>query len=282
MAVEDSRSVLASQSRESPSKPAWSAQVITLFPEAFPGALQFSLVGNALEAGIWSLETIDLREFGIGRHRQVDDTPAGGGAGMVLRPDVAAAAIEFAKTNGSAGTSDWPLVCLSPRGRRFDDAIARSWSFKRGVTLFSCRFEGIDQRVIDEFEIEEISLGDFVLSGGEIAAQALIDATVRLIPRVLGNQESAESESFSQGLLEYPQYTRPRTWRGRQIPETLVSGHHAKIAAWRQAQSEGLTRNRRPDLWKNYCASFGRNFDEDSQGNLRTDLFAQSNRPKGE
>ncbi|MCY4462356.1 MAG: tRNA (guanosine(37)-N1)-methyltransferase TrmD [Albidovulum sp.] len=241
------------------SGPAWRAQVVTLFPEAFPGVLQLSLAGSALKAGIWSLETIDLREFGIGRHRQVDDTPSGGGAGMVIRPDVAAAALEFAAANRSEDASAWPVVCLSPRGRRFNDADARSWSRMRGVTLFSCRFEGIDQRLIEEFGIEEISLGDFVLSGGEIAAQALIDATVRLIPRVLGNQESADCESFSQGLLEYPQYTRPRTWRNRQVPEILVSGHHGKIAAWRRTQSEKLTRERRPDLWRSYCAKHGLN-----------------------
>ena len=264
MACPDPPSRSASNPQEPISDPVWGAQVITLFPEAFPGVLRLSLAGNALVAGIWSLETIDLRKFGDGRHRQVDDTPAGGGAGMVIRPDIAAAALDYSAGNRPEDASEWPIVCLSPRGRRFDDSIARSWSRKRGVTLFSCRFEGIDQRVIDDFEIEEISLGDFVLSGGEIAAQALIDATVRLIPRVLGNQESAECESFSQGLLEYPQYTRPRTWRGRQVPEILVSGHHAKIAAWRQAQSERLTRERRPDLWRHFCAKHGRNYESDS------------------
>ena len=282
MASEFSRSILDPQLQGFGSDPVWRAQVITLFPEAFPGALHLSVAGSALEAGIWSLETINLREFGVGRHRQVDDTPSGGGAGMVIRPDVAAAALEFAKAQRSNDSSEWPLVCLSPRGRRFDDSIARSWSRKRGVTLFSCRFEGIDQRVIEDFEVEEVSLGDFVLSGGEIAAQALIDATVRLIPRVLGNQESTECESFSQGLLEYPQYTRPRTWRGRQIPEILVSGHHAKIAAWRQAQSERLTRDRRPDLWLDFCAKNGRNIDDDLQGTLRKVKSARLNRPKGE
>ena len=258
MSCADSRATADSNFQRADADPAWCAQVITLFPEAFPGILQLSLAGKALKAGIWSLEAIGLREFGVGRHRQVDDAPSGGGAGMVIRPDVAAAALEFAAADRSCDAAEWPLVCLSPRGRRFDDSIARSWSRKRGITLFTCRFEGIDQRVIDDFEIEEISLGDFVLSGGEIAAQALIDATVRLIPRVLGNQESAECESFSQGLLEYPQYTRPRTWRGKQVPEILLSGHHANIAAWRQAQSERLTRERRPDLWRDYCAKHGR------------------------
>lgn len=226
---------------------AWTAQVITLFPDAFPGILGESLTGRALKDGIWQLNTIDLRRFGIGRHRNVDDTPAGGGAGMVLRPDVVGAAIEQARA-GSRGRM--PLLYLSPRGRRFDQGMARSLSECDGVTMLCGRFEGVDQRVLDHYGIEEVSLGDFVMTGGEIAAQAMLDAVIRLRPGVLGNEASAEEESFSDGLLEHPQYTRPAEWQGHAIPEVLMSGHHGRIAEWRQEQSEALTRERRPDLWQ--------------------------------
>ncbi|EAR50811.1 tRNA (guanine-N1)-methyltransferase [Oceanicola granulosus HTCC2516] len=230
---------------------AWRAQVLTLFPDAFPGLLGESLTGRALKDGLWQLETVDLRRFGIGRHRNVDDTPAGGGAGMVLRPDVLGAAIESARA-GLRG--EMPLIYLSPRGRRFDQRMAQSLAACDGVTLLCGRFEGVDERVIEHYGIEEVSLGDFVLTGGEIAAQALIDAAVRLRPGVLGNEASAEEESFSDGLLEHPHYTRPAEWNGRAIPEVLQSGHHGRIAAWRRAQSEALTRARRPDLWAAYEA----------------------------
>ncbi len=234
---------------------AWTAKVITLFPEAFPGVLGLSLTGKALEAGLWALETIDLRRFGEGRHRNVDDTPAGGGAGMVLRPDVLGRAIDEAQ----AGLQEaWPVICLSPRGRPFRQAMAQRWSAGPGVTLICGRFEGVDERVLQHYGIAEVSLGDFVLTGGEIAAQALIDATVRLIPRVLGNRASVEEESFAHGLLEHPQYTRPAVWKGRAVPDILLSGHHGQIASWRRSEAERLTKERRPDLWRAYCAERGR------------------------
>ena len=231
---------------------AWRAKVITLFPEAFPGVLGQSLTGKALQNGLWALEAIDLRQFGKGRHKNVDDTPAGGGAGMVLCADVVAAAFDRAAIGTPASRIDWPVVYVSPRGTPFTQQTARRFSRARGLTILCGRFEGVDERVLQEYEVEEISLGDFVMSGGEIAAQALIDAAVRLIPRVLGNTESTEDESFSHGLLEYPQYTRPTDWQGRTIPGILLSGHHANIAAWRTDQSERLTKERRPDLWRAY------------------------------
>ena len=230
-------------------KGAWVARVITLFPEAFPGTLGLSLTGKALDMGRWRLETIDLRPFGEGRHRNVDDTPAGGGAGMVLRADVVDAAFRAAGEGTPADRARWPVVYLSPRGRPFNQATARRLAACDGVTLLCGRFEGVDQRVLDHHGVEEISLGDFVLTGGEIAAQALLDATVRLLPGVLGNAASTEEESFSDGLLEHPQYTRPAVWEGQEIPAVLQSGNHAEIAKWRRAQAEELTRARRPDLW---------------------------------
>ena len=226
---------------------AFSARVITLFPEMFPGVLGGSLTGKALDAGLWQLHTIDLRRYGEGKHRNVDDTPAGGGAGMVLRADIVARAIDEAQSMGSG-----PLVYLSPRGRPFDQKLAQSWAKGPGVTLLCGRFEGVDQRVLDHYDIEEVSLGDFVLSGGEIAAQAVLDATVRLIPGVLGNVNSADEESFSNSLLEHPQYTRPAIWQGRDIPAVLTSGNHRAVAEWRKAQSQDLTKLRRPDLWAAY------------------------------
>jgi len=229
-------------------KGAWTAKVLTLFPEQFPGILGASLTGRALDIGRWALEAIDLRPFGEGKHRNVDDTPAGGGAGMVLRADVLSRALDMA----AAGTPDrarWPVIYLSPRGRPFDQATAQRLAKADGVTLLCGRFEGVDERVLEDYDIEEISLGDFVMTGGEIAAQALIDATVRLLPGVLGNAESAVEESFSNGLLEHPQYTRPAVWRDRPIPPVLQSGNHGAIEKWRREQSEALTKARRPDLW---------------------------------
>ncbi|SLN21354.1 tRNA (guanine-N(1)-)-methyltransferase [Falsiruegeria litorea R37] len=224
----------------------WKAKILTLFPTAFPGVLGESLTGKALQDGLWQLETIDLRQFGVGKHRNVDDTPAGGGAGMVLRADVLGNAIEHAM-EGVRG--NWPILYLSPRGKRMDQPMMRDLARADGVTLLCGRFEGVDERVLEHYGIQEVSLGDFVMTGGEIAAQALIDATVRLIPNVLGNAASTEEESFSSGLLEHPQYTRPAEWKGRPIPDVLMSGHHGKVAQWRQDQSEELTRIRRPDLW---------------------------------
>lgn len=226
---------------------AWRAQIITLFPEAFPGTLGLSLTGKALKEGRWQLNTIPLRTFGEGKHRNVDDTPAGGGAGMVLRADVMGAAIGTARASQHAGA---PLVYLSPRGRPFTQDMARDLAQRPGATLICGRFEGLDQRVIDHFDIAEVSIGDYVLTGGEIAAQVLLDAVVRLLPGVLGNADSTEEESFAAGLLEHPQYTRPAEWQGRPIPEVLLSGNHGAVEKWRREQSETLTRERRPDLWQ--------------------------------
>ena len=233
----------------------WKAKVLTLFPEVFPGVLGHSLTGKALAEGLWALEAIDIRQFATNRHRTVDDTPAGGGPGMVLKPDIVAAAVDFASTGTTR--ESWPVICLSPRGRRFDQAMARRLAQAQGVTLLCGRFEGIDQRVLEARAIDEVSLGDYVLSGGEIAAQALIDACVRLIPRVLGNAESANDESFSHGLLEHPHYTRPQVWEEREIPEVLLSGHHARIAEWRHSQAQRLTKERRPDLWRAHTSDEG-------------------------
>ncbi len=226
---------------------AWTAQVITLFPNAFPGLVGESILGKALKDGIWQLHTFDLRRYGIGKHRNVDDTPAGGGAGMVLRADVLEAAIMDAR---SQARGNMPIIYLSPRGKPMDQAMMRTLSQADGVTLLCGRFEGVDERVLEHFDIQEVSLGDFVMTGGELAAQALIDATVRLLPGVLGNSESAVEESHSNGLLEHPQFTKPATWQDRDIPAVLQSGNHAKIAEWRDQQSKDITRARRPDLWE--------------------------------
>ncbi len=241
-----------------PWPPPWTARVITLFPDCFPGVLGASLTGRALAEGLWRLETLDLRDFGLGRHRNVDDTPAGGGAGMVLRADVMGAALDHAARDTPAPRGDWPVIYLSPRGAPFTQARACALAAGRGATLICGRFEGLDQRVIDRHAIEEISLGDFVLTGGEIAAQAVLDAAVRLLPDVLGNAASTEEESFAGGLLEHPQYTRPAEWDGREIPPVLLSGHHGEIAAWRRAEAERITRERRPDLWAAYKARTAR------------------------
>ena len=219
----------------------WTATVLTIFPEMLPGPLAFSLAGKALTKGLWRLETVDIRQSARDKHRSVDDSPFGGGPGMVMRPDVLDQAIADAGGTG-------PLVLLSPRGRRLDQRRVRELAAGSGVTLICGRFEGVDERVIAARAIEELSLGDFVLSGGEPAAIALIDACVRLLPGVVGGAESLAEESFAAGLLEYPQYTRPQLWQGRVVPEVLLSGDHARIRAWRHAEAERLTRERRPDL----------------------------------
>jgi tRNA (guanine37-N1)-methyltransferase len=224
----------------------WHATVLTLFPEMFPGPLGVSLLGKAREKNLWSLEARDIREHGIGKHRQVDDTPSGGGPGMVMRADVACAAIDVVERH------DRPLIYLSPRGTPLTQARIRTLAEGPGAILLCGRFEGLDQRAIEARNLEEISLGDFVLAGGEIAAMALIEACVRLIPGVLGADASPAEESFENGLLEYPQYTRPQSFEGHEIPAVLTGGNHAEIARWRKAQSEALTRARRPDLWTHY------------------------------
>ena len=224
----------------------WQATILTLFPEMFPGPLGVSLLGKALANGLWSLDVRDIREHGLGKHRTVDDTPAGGGPGMVMRADVAAAAIDAVERQ------DRPLIYLSPRGNRLTQARVRDLAAGPGAILLCGRFEGLDQRVIQARGIEEISLGDFVLAGGEIAAMALIEASVRLIPGVLGDQASTEDESFAGHLLEYPHFTRPQSFEGLSLPEVLSQGNHKEISKWRQAQAEALTRARRPDLWTLY------------------------------
>lgn len=220
------------------------ATVLTLYPEMFPGALGISLAGKAMERGDWSLEAVQIREFGLGRHRAVDDTPAGGGAGMVLRADVLGAAIDQASPEGD----DRPRLLMSPRGTPLTQARVRELAAGPGVVIVCGRFEGVDQRVIEARHLEEVSIGDYILSGGEPAALVLLDAVVRLLPGVMGNEASGGEESFENGLLEHPHYTRPPEWDGRPIPEVLMSGNHGKIAAWRRDQAEQLTAERRPDL----------------------------------
>lgn len=246
-------------------KGAWKAKVITLLPDEFPGLLGASVIGKALQDGLWQLETIDLRVFGEGKHRNVDDTPAGGGAGMVLRADILGKALKFAARDTPKDRKKWPVVYLSPRGRPMTQDMVQGFSQVEGMTLLCGRFEGVDERVLEEFDIQEVSLGDFVLTGGEIAAQALIDGTVRLIPRVLGNHESTEEESFSDVLLEHPHYTKPAVWEGRDIPDVLLSGHHGKISNWRRVMAERLTKQRRPDLWRAYCTKYDRDPEEDQE-----------------
>jgi tRNA (guanine37-N1)-methyltransferase len=221
----------------------WRATVLTLFPEMFPGPLGVSLAGKALASGLWALEARDIRDSATDRHRSVDDTPAGGGPGMVLRADVLAAAIDAADIS-----PERPRLLMSPRGRPLTQSMVRELAAGPGPLIVCGRFEGVDQRVIEARGLEEVSTGDYVLSGGEIAAFALIDACVRLLPGVMGKAESGTDESFSEGLLEYPQYTRPQAFEGHEIPEILLSGDHAKVAAWRQAEAAALTRARRPDL----------------------------------
>ena len=227
----------------------WTATVLTVLPEMFPGPLGVSLSGKALAERRWSLETLDIRKFATTRYGSVDDTPAGGGPGMVMRADVLAAAIDSVERN------ERPLILLSPRGRPLTQARARELAVGPGAVFVCGRFEGVDQRVIDARALEEISIGDYVLSGGELAAMTLIDAVVRLLPGVVGAEASLEEESFENGLLEYPQYTRPQSWEGRDIPAVLTSGHHQKIAEWRRAQSLEITKSRRPDLWEAHAAA---------------------------
>ena len=228
-------------------KDVWTVDVITLYPNSFPGGLSESIIGSSLEKQKWALETVNLRHFGIGPHKKVDDTPAGGGAGLVLRADVIEPALEKAISNSPKGR---PLVYMSPRGKRFDQKTAQKWAAGPGIIILCGRFEGIDERILKRYDIEEISLGDFVMTGGEIAAQAMIDATVRLLPNVLGNPESTIDESHSRGLLEYPQYTKPAEWKDQKIPDILLSGHHQNIAKWRMDQAKTKTQKHRPDLWK--------------------------------
>jgi tRNA (guanine37-N1)-methyltransferase len=226
----------------------WRASVLTIFPEMFPGPLGASLAGKALTSGLWSLDTHDIRAHATDKHRTVDDTPAGGGPGMVMKADVLARALDTVPRDTR------PRLLMSPRGRPFTQARADALARGPGVVILCARFEGVDERLIQARGLEEVSLGDFVLSGGEIAALAVLDACVRLIPGVMGKEASAAEESFADGLLEYPQYTRPPVFEGEPIPEVLVSGDHAKVAAWRRAEAERLTRERRPDLWAAYLA----------------------------
>ncbi len=227
----------------------WTAQILTLFPDMFPGPLGHSLAGKALNEGIWRMETLDIRTFASDKHRTVDDAPYGGGAGMVLRPDVVDAAVRGAEACfGPAARK----IYLSPRGRVLDQALVQELVEAGSVLLLCGRYEGVDQRVIEAQGLEEVSLGDFVLAGGEVAAMTLVEACVRLLPGVMGNAATVEEESFTSGLLEYPHYTRPAVWEGRSVPEVLVSGHHEKVKVWRQAEAEKITRERRPDLWERY------------------------------
>ncbi len=224
----------------------WRASILTLFPEMFPGPLGLSLAGKALREGAWALEMLDIRGFATDRHRSVDDTPFGGGAGMVMRPDVVDAALEAATGTGPHR----PAIYLTPRGRLLDQSLVRELAAGAGCILLCGRYEGVDQRVVEARGLMEVSIGDYVLSGGEPAALVLLDACIRLLPGVMGAAESAAEESHGlEGLLEYPHYTRPAEWRGRRVPEVLLSGHHAEVARWRRAESERITRERRPDLW---------------------------------
>jgi tRNA (guanine37-N1)-methyltransferase len=242
----------------------WRATVLTMFPEMLPGPLGCSLAGKALKAGLWQLETVDIRDFASDNHRSVDDAPFGGGPGMVMRPDVLDAAIA-----GAGGVG--PLLLLSPRGRRLEQRRVRELAASPGVTLICGRFEGVDERVVEAHPVEELSLGDFVLSGGEPAAIVLIDACVRLIPGVVGCAATLAEETFAEGLLEYPQYTRPQLWRGRPVPAVLVSGDHQRIRIWRQGEAERLTRERRPDLWERYRAAQQCDVEPDSNRDREVD-----------
>ncbi len=241
-------------------KPHFTARVLTLFPSMFPGPLGESLAGRAREKGIWSLDVTDIRDFATDRHRSVDDAPFGGGAGMVMRPDVLAAAIDATWQGGDGagggGTDDdgtaEPLIYFSPRGQRMDQALVQEIAACGSATLICGRFEGVDERILEARPVREVSLGDFILSGGEIAALALLDAVIRLLPGVAGNSESLEQESFAAGLLEYPQYTRPQVWEGRPVPEVLLSGHHERIRQWRLDAAKRITKERRRDLWERW------------------------------
>jgi tRNA (guanine37-N1)-methyltransferase len=234
----------------------WKASVITLFPDVFPGVLGASIIGNAKKSDIWQLETVDIRDFSVNRHRTVDSPPSGGGPGMVLKPDVAAKAIDSV-----AMSNDRPIIYLTPRGRPLTQKKVRELANGKGVIILCGRFEGVDQRVIEARQMEEISIGDYILAGGELAAQVLIEACVRLLPGVLGRAQSAENESFENGLLEYPLYTKPRQFEGRDIPDILLSGDHKKIACWRNERSKEITKARRTDLWQEYINGDGHECD---------------------
>lgn len=229
----------------------WQAKVATLFPEMFPGVLGQSLAGRALENGIWSLDVKDIRDHATDRHRTVDDNPFGGGAGMVMRPDIVDAALRELR----AEAPQLPLIYLSPRGKVLNQKRCRELAAGPGAILLCGRYEGIDQRVLDEHQAEEVSIGDYILMGGELPAMVLIESCIRLIEGTVNKTESVDEESFETGLLEYPHYTRPANWNGRDVPEILLSGHHAKVQAWRHAQAEEITRERRPDLWDQYVAN---------------------------
>jgi tRNA (guanine37-N1)-methyltransferase len=224
------------------------ADIITLFPDLFPGPLGASIIGRAAEKGTWALEATQLRDFATDKHKKVDDTPAGGGPGLVLKPDILAKAIDHV----SPENDPRPHILMSPRGKPFDQQMARDWANGPGVVIVCGRFEGVDQRVIDKRNLTEVSIGDFVLCGGEVAAMTMLEATVRLLPGVMGSAESEADESFENGLLEYPQYTRPAEFEGKPIPEVVTSGDHKKVAQWRQEKSEELTKQNRPDLWDRY------------------------------
>jgi tRNA (guanine37-N1)-methyltransferase len=234
----------------------WKASVITLFPDVFPGVLGASIIGNAKKSDIWQLETVDIRDFSVNRHRTIDSPPSGGGPGMVLKPDVAAKAIDSV-----AMSNDRPIIYLTPRGRPLTQKKVKELATGKGVVILCGRFEGVDQRVIEARQMEEISIGDYILAGGELAAKVLIEACVRLLPGVLGRAQSAESESFENGLLEYPLYTKPRQFEGRDIPDILLSGDHKRIARWRNERSKEITKARRTDLWQDYINGDGHECD---------------------
>ena len=236
-----------SQQETMPAAAPWTARVLTIFPEMFPGPLAQSLAGRALENGLWALDVLDIRDFARDKHRAVDDAPFGGGPGMVMRPDVLDAALRAAAER-AAGRG--PVIYLSPRGRLLNQSLVRDVAAGPGVSLLCGRYEGVDERVLEAHGVDEVSLGDYVLSGGEPAALVLLDAVVRLLPGVMGNEASPAEESFAAGLLEYPHYTRPAEWHGRAVPEVLLSGHHERIRRWRREQAERITRQRRPDLWR--------------------------------
>lgn len=237
--------------------PPWSARVLTLFPELYPGPLGVSIVGRALENRLWTLDVVDIRDYALDKHRSVDDTPAGGGPGMVMRVDVLARALDSVLADNPVAKAQ-PIVYFSPRGPKLDQAMLRRFVADRGVTLICGRFEGVDERIFIRRPVIEVSLGDFILAGGDVAAFALIEGAARLLPNVAGNAASIEEESFADGLLEYPQYTRPQEWEGLAIPSPLISGHHKMIQDWRQAQSEAVTRERRPDLWAKFTQARGK------------------------
>jgi len=241
----------------------WQAVALTLFPDMFPGTLSQSLAGQALEQGLWSLETVDIRSFASDKHRSVDDSPCGGGAGMVMRSDV----LDLAILDVKEKSGDLPLVYMTPRGRPLTQNRVRALAQGPGVAVLCGRYEGVDQRVLEAHGAEEISIGDYVLSGGEVAALVMVDACVRLLPGVMGSNASGEEESFEAGLLEYPHYTRPTLWQGRKVPDVLMSGHHGNIRAWRREQAEAVTKQRRPDLWQNYLNNGVKNDDTKNDKN---------------